>query len=185
MAQADNQSASLLVRSQGAPLELTDGLRDLIRSIDPDLAISSVSTLSAEIYAAQWSIRILGNIYVIFGAAALFLASIGLFGVVSFGAERRTQEVGVRMAVGAKAKDVVRLIVGQGLKQVSLGLIFGIAMAASLGPVMALALFQTEPWDPAVYTVVVAVILVVGVLASLIPAVRAARLDPVRALQSQ
>ena len=141
--------------------------------------------IPGEIYAEQWATRILGNICVIFGAAALFLASVGLFGVVSFGAERRTQEVGVRMAVGAKAKDVVRLIVGQGLKQVSMGLVFGIAMGAGLGRLMANVLFQTEPWDPAVYTAVVTVILVVGVLASLIPAVRAARLDPVRALQSE
>ncbi len=185
MAQGDNQTVTLLVRSQGAPLELTDGVRDLVRSVDPDLAIFRVNTLYAEIYAQQWGIRILGNIYVIFGAAALFLASVGLFGVVSFGAERRTQEVGVRMAVGARAKDVVQLIVGQGLKQVSLGLVFGILMAAGLARLMVNVLFQTEPLDPVVYLAIVGLILAVGVLASLVPAIRASRLDPVQALRSE
>ena len=92
MAQAESRSARLLIRSQGPPLELTDGVRDLIRSIDPDLAISSENTLYAEIYASQWGVRIMGEVYIIFGAAALFLASVGLFGVVSSGAQRRTSD---------------------------------------------------------------------------------------------
>ena len=89
------------------------------------------------------------------------------------------------MDVGAKARDVVRLIVGQGVTQVFVGLVVGIAMAVGVARLMTVVLFQTEPWDPPVYAAIVALILVVGVLASLVPAVRAARLDPVRALQSQ
>ena len=185
LAQARDWSASLLVRSRGAPLELTDGVRDFVRSVDPDVAIFNVRTLSAAIRVETLYFRIVGAIYVIFGAVALFLASVGLFGVVSFGAERRAQEVGIRMAVGATAKDVVGLIVRQGVLQVSVGLVVGISMAIGLARVMVILLFETEPWDPAVYAGVVALILVVGVLASLVPAVRAARMNPVRALQSQ
>ena len=160
-------------------------MRGLVRSIDPDLAIFDVSTLPAEIRRVTWYVGLVGAFFLAFGAAALFLASVGLFGVVSFGTERRTQEMGIRMAVGARAGDVVRLIVGQGLRQMGLGLVIGIPMAAGLARVMAATLFRTEPWDPAVYAAIVGVILLVGVLASLLPAVRAARLDPVRALQSE
>ncbi len=184
LAQADNTSVNLLVRSQSAPLELTVGVRDLVSSIDPDLGIFGVSTLSAEIRGATWYLQMLGGIYIVFGAVALFLAAVGLFAVVSFGAERRTQEIGVRMAVGAKARDVVRLVVAQGVTQVSIGLAVGLVMALGLARVMAVVLFQTEPWDPLVYGAMVSLILLVGVLACLVPAMRAARLDPVRALQS-
>ncbi len=184
VAQADNPSVSLLIRSQGAPLELTDGVRGLVSSIDPDLSIFGVRTLTDAIRVATWYLQMLGGVYIILGGAALFLASVGLFAVVSFGAERRTQEIGVRMAVGARARDVVRLIVGQGVTQIAVGLVVGIAMAVGLARVMAIVLFQTEPWDPPVYAGIVGLILLVGVLASLFPAVRAARLDPVRALQS-
>ena len=141
-------------------------------------------TLSAEISNWNLGYGVISAIYIVFGAAALFLASVGLFGVVSFGAERRTQEVGVRMAVGAKARDVVRLIVGQGVTQMSIGLVVGVAMGAGLARLMTLVLFQTQYWDLAVYASIVGLILLVGVLASLVPAMRAARLDPVRALQS-
>ncbi len=185
IAQASNQSASLLIRSQGAPLELTDDVRDFFRSIDPDLTISGANTLSAAIDRGTWYFRATGAMYVVFGLAALFLASVGLFGVVSFGAERRKQEVGIRMAVGARAGHVVGLIVGQGLRQMSLGLVVGIAMAAGLARLMAIVLFQTEAWDPATYAAIVGLILLVGVLASLIPAIRASRLDPVRALRAE
>ena len=185
LGQARDWSASLLLRSQGEPLELTDGVRDFVRSVDPNVAIFNVSTLSNAIRGETVYVRLLWAIYVIFGAIALFLASVGLFGVVSFGAKRRTQEVGIRMAVGATGRDVVGLIVRQGVIHVSIGLVVGMAMAVGLARVMVLLLFETEPWDPALYAGVVALILVVGVLASIVPAVRAARVDPVRALQSQ
>ena len=179
LAQARDWSASLLVRSRGAPLELTDGVREFVRSVDPDVAIFNVSTLATAIRGETLYFRLVGGMYVIFGAVALFMASVGLFGVVSFGAERRTQEVGVRMAVGATAKDVVGLIVRQGVIHVFVGLVFGIAMALGLARVMVLLLFKTKPWDPAVYAGIVTLILVVGVVASLVPAIRAARMDPV------
>lgn len=89
------------------------------------------------------------------------------------------------MAVGATARDVVGLIVRREAIQVFLGLVVGIAMAVGLARVMLLLLFQTKPWDPVVHAVIVTLILVVGVPASLVPAVRAVRMDPVRALQSQ
>ena len=89
------------------------------------------------------------------------------------------------MAVGATARDVVGFIVRQGVLHVSVGLVVRIVMAVGLARLMVILLFETEPWDPAVYAGVVELILVVGVLASLLPAVRAARMDPVRALQSQ
>ncbi len=132
-----------------------------------------------------WYVLLGGAFFLALGAPALFLASVGLFGVVSFGAERRTQEVGIRMAVGATTRDVVRLIVRQGVIHVSIGLVVGIAMALGLARLMVIVLFQTEPWDPPVYAAIVALILVVGVLASVVPALKAARLDPVRALQSR
>ena len=127
----------------------------------------------------------MGSIYLVFGGAALFLASVGLFAVVSFSTERRTQEVGIRMAVGAKGRDVVGLILSQGLRHMSVGLVAGVVMALGVAHVLVFTLFETQPWDPAVYTMIVGVILFIGALATLVPAMRAARLDPVRALQAK
>ena len=119
----------------------------------------------------------------IFGFVALFLAGIGLYGVMAFSVSRRTQEVGVRMALGAQRGDVLGLILRQGLLQLGVGLFFGLALAALLSRMLQIVLFQVEPRDPVIFLVIALALLAIGLLASYMPTRRATRVDPVAALR--
>jgi len=175
---------TLLVRSEpGSQAVVMDGIREAARSLDPDLATYDVRTLADAIGRSTWYFSLTSAVFVVFGVVALFLACVGLLGVVAFESERRTQEVGVRMALGARAGDVVRLIVGQGIGQMLVGTAFGVLMATGLARVLTVVLFETDPNEPLIYVLTIGTIFVVGALASLYPALRAARTDPVTSLQ--
>jgi ABC-type antimicrobial peptide transport system permease subunit len=128
---------------------------------------------------------VFGGLYAILGFVALFLAAVGLYGVMSFATRRRTPEVGIRMALGARDSDVVLLIVRQGLAQVVLGLGLGIGLAMWLSFMMAGMLFETEPFDPAIFLVIIATLAGTAMFACLLPARRASRVDPLEALRSR
>jgi ABC-type antimicrobial peptide transport system permease subunit len=183
--QSGDWAATLLARTEGAPLGLRDDLQELLRSVDPDLGIIDLGTLTERIGEPAWYIRITAWIFVAFGVIALFLACVGLAGVVAFESERRTQEVVVRMALGAKARDVAGLIVGHGVRQVGLGVVAGLVLAAGLARGLVIILFETDPNDPLLYLGAAGVVLVVAALASLYPALRAAHTDPVKSLQAR
>jgi ABC-type antimicrobial peptide transport system permease subunit len=120
-----------------------------------------------------------------FGVAALFLATVGLYGVMSFAVTKRTQEIGVRMAMGAASSDVLRLVMRQGAGQVALGMTLGLGLAFGLASAMTMLLFGVTPREPFMYVVVAAALGAAGLLACAIPARRAARVDPMAALRSQ
>jgi putative ABC transport system permease protein len=120
----------------------------------------------------------------VFGVAALFLATVGLYGVMSFSVSRRTQEIGVRMALGADRGRVLRLVLSQGAWQIGLGLVFGTALALGLSQLLTVMFFGVEPFDPLVFGVVITTLVVVAVLACLIPARRAMKVSPLTALRS-
>jgi ABC-type antimicrobial peptide transport system permease subunit len=122
--------------------------------------------------------------FMIFGFVALFLASVGLYAVMSFSVVRRTREVGIRMALGAQARNVVTMIFGQGLVQLAVGMTIGLAFAMGISQLMKVVLFQVEPRDPMIFGGVALVLIVVGLLACLIPAKRATLVDPLVALRS-
>jgi len=122
--------------------------------------------------------------FMIFGVVALFLASVGLYAVMSFSVSRRRREVGIRMALGARSGDVVRMIFGQGLIQLGIGMTVGLALAFGISTLMKVILFQVQPRDPAIFGGVVGVLLAVGLLACLVPARRATLVDPLVALRS-
>jgi ABC-type antimicrobial peptide transport system permease subunit len=132
-----------------------------------------------------WFIRVFGTMFMIFGLIALFLASVGLYAVMSFSVSRRVREVGIRMALGAQGGDVVKMIVGQGAWQLGLGLGFGLALAAASAQVMQVILFDVPPRDPITYASVALVLASAGLLACLIPARRATRVDPIVALRAE
>jgi ABC-type antimicrobial peptide transport system permease subunit len=121
----------------------------------------------------------------IFGFIALFLASVGLYAVMSFSVSRRTREVGIRMALGAHALQVVRMIFRQGLLQLGLGLTLGLALALGVSQLLRILLFEVQPRDPLVYLSVAGALTTVGLLACLIPAARATRVDPLVALRAE
>jgi ABC-type antimicrobial peptide transport system permease subunit len=132
--------------------------------------------------AELWFADVFGGLFIIFGVGALFLAAVGLYGVMSFSVKRRTQEVGIRMALGAQAGEVRGMVLKAGVMQVLVGLALGLG----LGGLLSLA-FQAsipmEPWDPRVFLGISAVLLTAATLATYAPARRATRVDPVAALR--
>ena len=151
--------------------------------MDKEVPIYWVQTMTDGIGQNTWFYRTFGTLFLVFGVAALFLASVGLYGVMSFGVSRRTREVGIRMALGAQGKQVQTLILRQSFSQIAIGLVLGLGIAAVLSRSMGLLLFETEPWDPAIFALISAVLAGSGFLAALIPARRATRIDPMEALR--
>jgi len=183
LAQQDLRFVSLAVRTAGSPMTLTRPVRDAVAAVDPDVPLYWVDSLDGRITDATWFYRVFGALFLAFGLAALFLASVGLYGVMSFGVSRRTQEMGVRMAMGARAGDVLRMVVGQGLRQVVLGLLLGIGLAILLARGLSLILFDVNPGDPTVFGGIGVLLALTGLAASLVPARRATRVDPVESLR--
>jgi predicted permease len=183
-AQARSTFVYISARTAGPPLAITQGVRDAVSSLNPDIPLYWVQSLDVAIDQALWFVRVFGTMFLIFGFVALFLASIGLYAVMSFSVSRRTREVGIRMALGAQARDVVRMIFGQGLLQLGVGMTVGLALALGISRLMSVILFQVQPRDPVIFGGVAAVLAAVGLLACFVPASRATRVDPLVALRS-
>ena len=120
-----------------------------------------------------------------FGVAALFLATVGLYGVMAFSVSRRTQEIGVRMAMGAGARDVLIMVMRQGLWQIVTGIVLGAGLGVALGSAATLLLYRVSPYDPIILAAIAGVLAITALLACLIPARRAAAVDPMAALRYQ
>ena len=174
---------SLVVRTEQEPASYAATIQAEVNQIDPALPLYWVRSLADQYALDTWFYRSFGTLFVAFGVAALAMATIGLYGVMSFAAGSRTREIGVRMALGAKADDVVKLILSRGLWELGAGLAFGLALAALLSRGLGILLFGVEPWDPLIFAVVVVTLAVAGVMACYIPARRATRIDPVVALR--
>jgi putative ABC transport system permease protein len=183
-AQAPQRYVSVVIRPRGtAPAAMTAPVRNLVSSLDPDLPIYFVKTLQERIDEDTWFFRVFGALFMIMGAVALILAAVGLYGVMAFNVSRRTREMGVRMALGAKPRDVVRLIMRQGLIQLAAGLFLGLWLAYGLGRLLTMILFQVSPLDAVTYGATLAVLALSALAASYIPARRATRVDPMVALR--
>ena len=184
-AQAAPSAVSVAVRTSDAnPLALTSRVREIVASIDADIPTYDVRTMDQVVALSTWFYGTFGTLFSAFGVAALFLAAIGLYGVMSFSVSRRTQEMGVRLALGAGPGDVLRLVLRQGLVQLGVGLAIGLVLAVLLARGLQVMLFGVGTADPAVFAAVVAVLVVSGVAACLIPARRATRVDPMAAMRS-
>jgi predicted permease len=176
---------SIALRAADAPLAMASMVRDEVIALDPDLPVFGVRTARAGIRDQTWMYWVFGGLYAILGLIALFLAAVGLYGVMSFSTRRRTPEVGIRMALGAQRRDVLRLVARQGLFQVVIGLGLGLGFSAWLSMMMAGMLYETDPFDPVVFLVIVACLAGTAFLACLFPALRASRVDPLAALRSR
>lgn len=183
LAQSDQRFLTLAATTDGEPLALTGPVRDLVAGVDADTPIYFVETLQSAIDRGMWFYGVFGGLFAAFGAAALFLASVGLYGVMSFSVSRRVQEMGIRMALGAGAHDVLRLILRQGLGQIAVGMVLGTGLALLVARGLALVIYDAPPWDPVTYGAVFGVLALTGFLASFIPARRATRVDPMEALR--
>jgi len=181
--QSPQRYMSVTIRTGSAPGAMTTPVRDLVTGLDPDLPIYFVKTLQERIDEESWFYRVFGALFMIMGAVALVLAAVGLYGVMAFNVARRTREMGVRMALGARPADVVRLIMRAGMIQLAIGLVLGLGLAYLLGRLLTLILFQVNALDPLTYAATIAVLVVSTVAACLVPAVRATRVDPNTALR--
>jgi putative ABC transport system permease protein len=174
---------SLIVRTERDPMTYASAIQTEVNAIDPTLPLYWVRSLKQQYELDTWFFRAFGKLFMTFGFAALALAIVGLYGVVSFSVSQRTREIGVRMALGAQARRILQLVLAQGGLQLAIGVLVGVGFAAILSRALQAMLFRVNPWDPAVFALVVATLSVSGLTACLIPAARAIRLDPVDALR--
>lgn len=183
-AQAHSSFASITARTAGAPLAITPDVRALAAELDPDIPLYWIYSLDETLARPLWFVRVFGTMFMIFGFVALFLASVGLYAVMSFSVSRRTREVGIRMALGASGARVVRMIFRQGLLQLVAGIAIGLALAAGVSQLLTVVLFDVQPRDPVIFGSVATVLTAVGLLACLVPARRATAVDPLVALRA-
>jgi ABC-type antimicrobial peptide transport system permease subunit len=159
-------------------------MRREVQAVDADLPLFFVRSMDQVLRATLFYHQLFGLTFVVFGGLALLLATVGLYGVTLVSVMQRVPEIGVRLAVGASPRDVVRLILLQGARKTLIGLGFGLLMGWGLGRALESFLFQIHLWDPVTFSFVPAFLLVVALLAYLIPARWASRVDPVRALRA-
>ena len=183
VAQGDYHFLSLAVRTNGDPLALTPQVEAVVSGLNPDQPIYWVRTLEEGIARNTWFYGVFGTLFMIFGGAALFLATVGVYGVMSFAVSQRTREVGVRMALGASARDVTTMFLKQGGRQVLIGLSLGILLAFGLARGLSLVLFHVNTANPLMYAGVTLVLAATCLLATFVPARRAMRVDPMEALR--
>ncbi len=176
---------SIALRTQGPPMAKTADVRAAVMSIDPNLPIFDVLAMERVIEGLTWFYRVFGTLFMAFGAAALFLAAVGLYGVMSFAVARRTHEMGIRMALGAGASQLVGLVMKKGVVQLVVGLSIGLGLAVLTAGPLQFVLFEVNAHDPVVFGSVVVTLAVIGLLASLVPARRVTKVNPVAALTAE
>jgi predicted permease len=174
----------VVARTDMEPMSLTNPLRGAVAAVAPGVPLFDVRTMEQRIGASLASAKFNTLLLSLLGAIGLVLASVGIYGVIAYFVSRRTQEIGVRMALGATRLDVVALVVGQAAWPLGLGIAAGVAMAAALTRVLDGQLFEVRPQDPVTFGIVAGVLGAVGLAASLFPARRAASVDPTRALHT-
>ncbi|MDA1081752.1 MAG: ABC transporter permease, partial [Gemmatimonadetes bacterium] len=172
------------VATAGPPMAITGQVRSAVASLNPDIPMYWIYSMEEALARPTWFIRVFGTMFMIFGFIALFLASIGLYAVMSFSVSRRVREVGIRMALGAQSRDVVGMIFRQGIVQVAVGMVLGLGLAAGVAQFMQVILFDVQPRDPLIFGGVVAVLGTVALIACLVPARRATLIDPLVALRA-
>ena len=174
-----------MIRVTANPTGITAAAREAIRASDPALPLFDVQTMEDLRTGTFWQFRLFGQMFGIFGAVALFLAATGVYGVLAFSVSQRTQEMGVRIALGASRSDVLRLVVRQGVGLAAIGVVFGLAGAFGITRVIATLLYKVTPTDPLSFGGVAIFLTVIAIVASYVPARRATTVDPIVALRNE
>jgi predicted permease len=183
--QHPQSSATIAIRAMSDPTEMAQPLRALVASIDPDLPVYRLTTMRDALDDATVPVRLFGSLFVVFGIVALTLASIGLYAVLAFAVSRREREIGVRVALGATATDIVHMVLKDGGLQLALGIPVGLVLGIVGARAARAMLFGVEPTDAATIAIVVATLLATGIAACVGPALRASKADPVRCLSAE
>src|SRR5215213_833750 len=174
---------NLLVRAPGGGGGVIDGVRQAVKEIDPRMPVYKVMTIEQHLTWAFWAQNMAAALASAFGLLALALAAVGIYGVVSYTVARRTKEIGIRVALGAQARDILRIVLGQGMALTLVGLVAGLVGAFLLARLLSSLLYGISPGDPATYILVALLLAVVALLACLVPARRATKVDPMVALR--
>ena len=177
--------ASIAVRTSGDPANMSKSIAAVISSIDQDLPLDQVKTMDQLVDESLAGDRFTTLLFTSFAAVALALAAIGIYGVMSFAVAQRTHEIGLRMALGADTKQVLRLILQEGMLLASIGLVIGLLGSYFVGRTMKSVLYQITAIDPAAFSAVAVVLLISALLACYIPAHRATQVDPMVALREE
>jgi ABC-type antimicrobial peptide transport system permease subunit len=179
------QSDTAVLRIEGPPAPLAAAARSLAAKMAPDIPAPALTTMSSELDASISSERMMAMLAVFFAGCALLVTSIGLYGTLAYSAARRTSEIGIRMALGARRVQVVALVFRENAWIAAGGSLGGLAVALFASRVLASFLYGTSARDPWVLVGSVAALVVIASAASLVPALRAARIDPMRALRTE
>src|SRR5262245_4964029 len=178
-------SMNLVVRTANDPLQLAAAIRGELRAIDKDQPVANIRTMSDVLSCAVASPRFNTTLLLVFAGIALLLASVGIYGVMSFSVTQRTHEIGIRIALGARPAEVRRIVISHGMRLAVAGIAVGIAGSLALTRLMTTLLYQVKATDPGTFALVAAVLAVVAFLANYIPARRATRIDPLTALRHE
>ncbi len=184
-AQLPLQSAMIAVRTKSDPSQFINVVRRRVGAIDPDEPVSDVRTMSAVVQQSLGQPRLMAALIGMFAGIALMLAAVGIYGLLSYSAARRTHEMGIRTALGAKRRDIIRLVLSQGTGLALVGIVIGEAGAYALTRIIRSLLFQVSATDPATFAAVAAFFISVALLACYVPARRAAKVDPMVALRHE
>ncbi|MGH9826472.1 MAG: FtsX-like permease family protein, partial [Blastocatellia bacterium] len=183
--QSPSSSLALVIETAVDPLSLTDSVTEAVQSVDHDEPVRNVRTLQAVYDEGQISARLSTTLFVVFGLLAMVLAAIGTYGVMSYSANQRTHEIGIRIAMGARSGDVMRLMLRQGAGLASVGVVTGIVASLALTRFMSTLLFGVRANDPLTFAAAAFALIIVALLACYIPARRATSVDPMTALRHE
>jgi putative ABC transport system permease protein len=183
MMQTPDQGLSILIRTTKAPATFATPVREIVRSLDREVPMYSVQTMEERVGSSVDRQRFYATLIGIFAAVALILSAVGLYGVIAYAVSQRTHELGVRVALGATADRISRMVIGEGLALTAAGAVIGIAGSIFAGKLVATLLFGVSPFDPVTLSAVIAVLALVATFASWLPARRAARVDPLVAMR--
>jgi predicted permease len=184
-AQSGRPFQTVVVRTRVAPQSAVSSIVGAIHTVLPDQPVLFIRGLDEVVGASIAQQRFTMQLLTAFAALALLLAAVGIYGVLSYSVRQRVQEIGIRMALGAARFDVVRLIVVEGLKPTGAGLVVGVGVAAALGRLLSSLVFGITPHDTLTFAAVSIVVVTVGIFASLLPAYRATRVDPLHTLRGE
>ena len=183
--QSKRQTLTWAIRTEGPPAALAPVVRQLLRARDPNLPIYNIRTMREHVARALWDRRLYAQLMSVFSALALFIAALGIYGVMAYSVGQRTREIGIRMALGAARADVQRLVMGQATRLTLFGIGIGLAASYGLTRFMVNLLFGVRPDDPPTFVVVTVILAASAVLAAWLPVARAVRVDPVVALRHE
>ena len=172
-------NATYVIRTSQDPSTMANALRSAMRKLDAELPLANVLTMREILSGSVGSRRFQTLLVSVFAGAALLLACLGIYGVISYTVIRRTNEIGIRIALGAQASQISMLVLRQGIQPVLAGLVVGVSAALAAGQLISSFLFGTEPRDPAAISAVVLTLFLVAAVACWAPARRASRIDPI------